>query len=75
MKNFILLGIIALTNILMANDPVAISDVEDKYTNKSEIEASKELKQSFNFGLSGTSGNTDTLNMNAKYNLSVITDV
>lgn len=68
-------SIIALLSVatLAQADIDSISDVEAKYSNKSTIEAQKELKQSFNLGFSTTSGNTETLNANGKYDASFIT--
>jgi putative salt-induced outer membrane protein YdiY len=73
MKKIVLL----LTLILgssFASTPEILSDVEAKYSNQKEIEATDKLKQSFNFGLSNTTGNTETLNLNAKYDLSFIAE-
>jgi len=67
---------ILLIAIMLSTFTIAIesvSDVEGKYANTSKVEASKELKQSINAGFSATSGNTDTLNVNGKYDLSFIT--
>ena len=67
----ILLATLSLSVAAMATETV--SDVEAKYTNTSKVEASKELKQSINAGFSETSGNTKTLNVNGKYDLSYVT--
>jgi len=62
-----LLTVLALTTLSSA------ADVAEKYTNAKSVEATSELKQSINLGFSGTSGNSDTLNVNGKYDLSNIT--
>jgi len=62
-----LLTVLALTTLSSA------ADVAEKYTNAKSVEATSELKQSINLGFSGTSGNTETLNVNGKYDLSNIT--
>lgn len=54
-------------------DDIAVSDVEAKYSNKNSVTAESELKQSLNLGFSTTSGNTETLNINGKYDASFIT--
>jgi len=62
-----LLTVLALTTLSSA------ADVAEKYTNTKSVVATSELKQSINLGFSGTSGNSDTLNVNGKYDLSNIT--
>jgi len=54
-------------------DTVALSDVEAQYSGKSSVTAGDELKQSINLGFSNTTGNTDTLNLNGKYDMSFTT--
>ena len=56
-----------------ASKEVALSDVEAQYSAKSSVEASDELKQTINLGFSNTTGNTDTLNLNAKYTMAFTT--
>ena len=73
MRQIILLILITFSNLAIA-DEVVVTDVESKYSDKNKIEATEELKQSFNLGFSTTTGNTETLNLNAKYDLSFITD-
>ena len=51
-------------------DAVKISDVEKEYTVSPTVNASKMLKQQFDFGLFSTTGNSDTLSINGKYALS-----
>ncbi len=49
---------------------VTATDVESKYTSKSApIETLSSAKQSINFGFASTSGNSKSLNLNAKYTL------
>jgi putative salt-induced outer membrane protein YdiY len=67
----LILTLIAYSTLTLAEE--ALSDVEAKYSNKKKIEATEKLKQSFNLGFSNTTGNTETLNTNAKYDLSFIT--
>jgi len=73
MKNITisLVTLLSLSNMAMAD--VAVSDVEAKYSNKSTVVATKDFKQNINFGFSNTTGNTETLNANGKYDASFIT--
>ena len=68
-----LLSIVLLSTVASAEVATA-TDVESKYTNKGKVEASEKLRQSFNLGFSSTTGNTKTVNVNAKYDFSFITD-
>ena len=71
-----LLSVIMASSMAMADEAPAtieVSDVEAQYSAKSSVEASDELKQSFNFGLANTTGSTKTLNVNGKYNMSFTT--
>ncbi len=54
-------------------DDIKVSDVEANYAAKSVKIDSKELKQSINLGFANTTGNTETLNLNAKYILGFAT--
>jgi putative salt-induced outer membrane protein YdiY len=63
---------IILSSILYAEE-IEVTDVEAEYTNRGKVEATQELKQSINLGFSSTTGNTKTLNINGKYDLSFIT--
>ncbi len=77
MKQIILLlTLIVFSTLATAKieEGTTLTDVEAKYSNKTEIEATDKLKQSFNLGFSTTTGNTETLNLNAKYDLSFITE-
>jgi len=67
-----IITICMLTTISMA-DEVKVADVEAQYSAKSNMEASRELKQSINLGFSNTTGNIDTLNLNGKYTMSLTT--
>jgi len=58
-------------SVLQANE-IKVEDVKKKYTGEPDIKASKELKQNINLGFANTTGNTDTLNLNGKYDLSYI---
>lgn len=70
--NHSIMTICMLSTVSMA-DEVKVADVEAQYASKSNIEVSKELKQSINLGFSNTTGNTDTLNLNGKYAMSLTT--
>lgn len=63
-----LLTLVAITSISSA------TDVAEQYTNVMSVKATDELKQSINLGFSSTSGNSDTLNVNGKYDMSRITN-
>ena len=63
-----LLTILALTTLSSA------ADVAEKYTNTQSVKATDELKQSINLGFSSTSGNSETLNANGRYDMSQITE-
>ncbi len=65
--------IITLTLSNLAFAETVLSDVEGTYSNNSKIEASSQLKQSLNAGFTSTTGNTKTLNINGKYDLSYMT--
>ncbi len=71
-KTSILVMVILSSISLVADEDVngvKVTDVEKKYTEEINIEKSKNLKQSINFGFANTTGNTDTLNFNGKYTL------
>jgi putative salt-induced outer membrane protein YdiY len=55
---------------VMNADEIKVEDVKSKYAMDPDIKASKELKQNINLGFANTTGNTETLNLNAKYDLS-----
>jgi len=61
-----------LSSAAMA-DGIELSDVEAQYAAKSAVEATDILRQSINLGFSNTTGNTDTLNLNGKYDMSFTT--
>jgi len=69
----LLLTLIASSTLVIAEDITTLTDIEAKYTNKKEVKATEKLKQSLNLGFSTTTGNTEILNLNAKYDLSFIT--
>ncbi len=48
---------------------VKVSDVEATYAAAAKVEASKELKQHIDLGFANTTGNTETLNLNANYGM------
>lgn len=54
----------------IASTTIETSDVEALYAGKSTIDATKSLTQNIQFGFANTSGNTETLNLNAKYLMS-----
>jgi len=54
---------------LMNADEIKVEDVKSKYAMNSDIKSSKELKQNINLGFANTTGNTETLNLNARYDL------
>jgi len=67
-KKIILSTIVAITCI---HAEVTTTDVEGKYTSKTApIEATDKAIQSIDIGFANVSGNTKTLNLNAKYSLS-----
>lgn len=70
-KMILFLCTLLLPATVMA-DEVKVSDVGSEYSTYQKIEASKELKQSINIGFSNLTGNTDTMNLNGKYTMSVI---
>ena len=63
---------ISLLTVLTLTTLSSAADVAEQYTNTKSVEATNELKQSINLGFSGTSGNSDTLNVNGKYEMSNI---
>jgi putative salt-induced outer membrane protein YdiY len=67
-----LLTLISLSATLWA-DGTTVTNVEAKYTNSKSVQAEENLKQSINLGFSSTTGNTKTLNVNGRYDLSFIT--
>lgn len=67
-----LAALLMLSTAVVA-DEVKVADVEAQYSAKSNVKASDELKQSINFGLANTTGNTKTLNLNGKYNMAFTT--
>jgi len=58
-----------LLSTLASSEPITATDVEAIYSAKSSVEKSTELKQNINLGFANTTGNTEILNINAKYNL------
>ena len=62
----IIMSTLFLTSALLSD--VSITDVEEKYTkNSTPITATAVPEQSIDLGFAHTSGNTKTLNLNAKY--------
>lgn len=55
------------------NDAMESADVEDKYATKVGLAVAKDLKQNLNLGFTSTSGNSKTVNMNGKYDMSFTT--
>jgi putative salt-induced outer membrane protein YdiY len=50
---------------------ITLSDVDALYSLNNKVKATKELKQSIHLGFANTTGNTDTLNLNGKYAVSL----
>jgi len=50
------------------------SNVEKRYFKKTSVKATGDVEQSVRFGFSHITGNVETLNLNAKYAMSVIVD-
>ena len=65
---------ISILTILTLTTLSSATDIAEKYINIKSIEATDELKQSINLGFSGTSGNSETLNVNGKYDMSNMMD-
>lgn len=65
---------ISLLTLIAATSIASSADVAEQYTNVMSVKATDELKQSINLGFSSTSGNSKTLNVNGKYDMSRITD-
>ena len=61
-----------LTATALTAADVKIDDVKGKYGSNPDIKASKELKQHIDFGFANTTGNTETLNLNGKYEASYL---
>ena len=72
MKKIILFSSLIVSSTL-AFEEFIVTDVEAKYSHRTGIETTKTLQQSFNLGFSNTTGNTETINLNAKYDLLSIT--
>lgn len=64
--------LLLLLSATIVADEIKVSDAESKFSTYKKIEATKELKQSINIGFSNLTGNTETMNLNGKYALSVI---
>lgn len=65
-----ILGVLAVCGAFVMADTIKLSDVKGSYSKYKAVKADKELKQALDLGFASTSGNTDTLNLNAKYALS-----
>lgn len=65
----ILLGATALCGVVFADAPVmpTVTDVEAKYTNNVNPQATNNFQQSIDVGFANTTGNTKTTNLNARY--------
>jgi len=68
-----MLSTISTADEVKVEAEATVADVEAQYSAKSNVEAGDALIQSINLGFSNTSGNTDTLNLNAKYSMSFST--
>jgi putative salt-induced outer membrane protein YdiY len=69
-RQIICMAAVVLGTATLYADEVKVDDVKGKYAMDPGIKASKELKQNINLGFANTTGNTETLNLNAKYDLS-----
>lgn len=65
---FLLMGL----SVLGMADAFNVRDVEKQYSVAPEVKVTKPLQQQLDFGFSNTTGNTDTLTLNGKYQLSFI---
>jgi len=68
MYRYALMGALIAGSQLCA-DEIKIDDVKGKYGSSPSIKASKELQQHINIGFANTTGNTETMNLNGKYDL------
>ncbi len=64
-RSFVLMALAAST--LLHAESVKVTDVEAKYAAKKSVVASENLEQRIDLGFANTSGNTDTMNLNGKY--------
>ena len=62
-----------LSTTIVRADEVKVSDVAAEYSIQSNEKVSDELKQSIHLGFSNITGNTETLNLNGKYEMSFTT--
>ena len=71
----ILLGATALCGVALADIHAmpTVTDVEGRYANNVNVEASDTLKQSIGIGFANTTGNTKATNLNARYGASYTT--
>ena len=67
-----IIATLMISSVVIADD-IVLSDVEAQYSAKSTVDAGDKLKQSINLGFSNTTGNTDTLTLNGKYDMSFTT--
>ncbi len=63
------MSILLLLFISYAHAKIKLTDIESQYLNITDIKTSEKLAQNFNFGFSNTTGNTNNLDVNAKYDL------
>jgi len=63
----------AMTQMVMAEGEIKVTDVEAAYSSVSTIKVEEKLAQSLNLGFANTTGNTKTLNLNGKYEMSFTT--
>ena len=61
---------ITLLTLISVTSMATAANVAEQYTNVMSVKATDKLEQSINLGFSSTSGNSDTLNVNGKYDLS-----
>jgi len=73
MKFITLVAASSLLTATMLYGEVKIDDVEATYGAAAKVEASRELEQHIDLGFANTTGNTETLNLNAQYGMSFTT--
>lgn len=69
MNRIFVLFIVFSTVLLAKKYEIKLSDVESQYMLYPKIEGNEKKQQNINLGFSSTTGNTNSLNLNAKYDL------
>jgi putative salt-induced outer membrane protein YdiY len=70
-RKSIVIALTLLLSVAVMADAVKVSNVASEFSTYKKVKASKELKQSINFGFSNVTGNTEAFTLNGKYTLSV----